>query len=77
MEPIRQQQLQDIARTIAEGIWSYPNFTRADAQRINREPGWTVADGGYQTGVKLSESELELAYALGEEIAATLREDEA
>jgi len=76
MEPTRQQQLQDIARTIAEAIWSYSNFTMADAQRVNNEPGWTVADGGYQTGVKLSDSELELAYNLGEQLAATLKEDD-
>jgi hypothetical protein len=75
MEPNRQQQVQDIARTIAEAIWSYSNFTRADAQRVNRDRGWTVADGGYQTGVKLSDSELELAYALGEELAATFKND--
>jgi hypothetical protein len=76
METIRQQQLQDIARTIAEAIWWYSNFTMADAQRLNREPGWTVSDGGYQTGVKLSDDELELAYALGEQLAATLTEDD-
>jgi hypothetical protein len=75
MEPTRQQQLQDIARTIAEAIWSYSNFSIADAQRVNREPGWTVSDGGYQTGVKLSDSELELAYALGEQIAGAITDD--
>jgi hypothetical protein len=75
VESTRQQHLQDIARTIAEAIWSYSNFTLADAQRVNREPGWTVADGGYQTGVKLSDSELEIAHALGEQIATTLTED--
>jgi hypothetical protein len=38
--------------------------------------GWTVADGGYQTGVKLSDSELELAYAMGKELAATFKDEE-
>jgi hypothetical protein len=72
----RQQQLEDIAGTIAEAIWMYSSFTIADAQRINVGRGWTVADGGYQTGVKLSDRELQQAYAMGQKLAENAQRDE-